>query len=42
MANSSEELLDFFEEQCGVPRECTTGKTRDVPRCPDEPSRTCH
>jgi hypothetical protein len=42
MANSSEELLDFFEEQYGVPRECTTVKTRDVPRCLDEPLRTCH
>jgi hypothetical protein len=42
IANSSEELLDFFEEQYGVPRERTTGKTHDVPDCPDEPSRTCH
>jgi hypothetical protein len=41
MANSSEELLDFFEEQYGVPRE-RTGKTRDLPRCSDEPSLTCH
>jgi hypothetical protein len=42
IANSSEELLDFFEEQYGVPRERTTGKTRDLPRCSHEPSRTCH
>jgi len=27
MANSSEELLDFFEEQYGVPQERTTRKT---------------
>jgi hypothetical protein len=42
MANSSEELLDLFEEQYGVSQERTTGKTRDLPCCPDEPSRTCH
>jgi len=42
MANSSEELLDFFEEQYGVPRQHTTGRTRNLPRCPDEPSRACH
>jgi hypothetical protein len=42
MANSSEELLDFFEEQYGDPPECTTGKTCDVSRCLEEPSRTCH
>ena len=42
IANSSEELLDFFEEQYGVPRERATAKTRDLPCCSDEPSLTCH
>ena len=42
MANSSEELLDFFEERYGVKHEFPIRKAEDAPRHPGSSSRTCH
>jgi hypothetical protein len=42
MANSSEELLDLFEERYGVQGEFTICKAGDAPRYSDPSSRVCH
>jgi len=42
MANSSEELLDLFEERDGVQRELSTRKAGDAPRHSEASSHTCH
>ena len=42
MANSSEELLDLFEERCGVQAEFTIRKAGDALRYSDPSSRVCH
>jgi hypothetical protein len=42
MADSSEELLDLFEERYGVHAEFTIRKAGDGPRYSDPSSRVCH
>ena len=42
MANSSEELLDLFEERYGVTHECSIRKAGDDRRHSEASLRACH